>query len=125
MPARVVLIGMDAADATLIDRWVGAGALPEFATLAAAAGRARLDNPLETLPGGIWPELMTGRPCGDLGLFYHPMQLHTGEARPRRVAESEIDPRAFWTVASGAGARVAVLDVPQAAVARGLNGVHL
>jgi predicted AlkP superfamily phosphohydrolase/phosphomutase len=125
MPARVVLVGMDAADATLIDRWVGEGALPEFAALSAPAARVRLANPLETLPGGIWPELMTGRPCGDLGLFYHPLQLRTGEARPRRVAEHEIDPRAFWTVASDAGARVAVADVPQAAVARGLNGVHL
>jgi len=116
---------MDAADAGLVDRWAAAGGLPELAPVVASARQARLENPLETLPGGIWPELMTGRPCGELGLFYHPLQLHTGEARPRRVEEHAIDPRAFWTAASDAGARVAVLDVPQAAVARGVNGVHV
>src|SRR5690242_21151980 len=100
MPARVLVVGMDAADAGLVDRWTVAGGLPEFARVAASARQARLANPLETLPGGIWPELMTGRPCGELGLFYHPLQLHTGEARPRRVEEHAIDPRAFWTAAS-------------------------
>src|SRR5262245_66361892 len=103
MPARVLVVGIDAGDADLIDRWVDAGALPEFATATASAARVRLANPLDTLPGGIWPELMTGRPSGELGLFYHPLQLHTGEARPRRVAEEEVEPRAFWTGASGAG----------------------
>ena len=125
MPARVLVVGIDAGDADLIDRWLDAGMLPELAPVVASAARVRLANPLDTLPGGIWPELMTGRPSGELGLFYHPLQLHTGEARPRRVAEDEVDPRAFWTAASEAGARVAVLDVPQAAVARGLNGVHV
>jgi predicted AlkP superfamily phosphohydrolase/phosphomutase len=125
MSAQVLFIGMDAADADLLDRYTAEGALPEFAALRRRAGMATLANPLDTLPGAIWPELMTGRPGSELGLFYHPEQVHTGEARPRRVDASEVDPRTFWTAASAAGRRVAVVDIPQAPPAHDLNGVQV
>jgi predicted AlkP superfamily phosphohydrolase/phosphomutase len=125
MPATVLVIGMDAADAELLERWAAEGELPEFAALRGRAHAAVLTNPLDTLPGAIWPELMTGRPGWELGLFYHPAQLHTGEARPRRVEADEVAPRTFWTAASAAGRRVCVVDVPQAPPARTLNGVQV
>jgi len=125
MPAKVLFIGMDAADTELLDRFAAAGALPELSALPHRPRVVTLANPLATLPGAIWPELMTGRPGSDTGLFYHPEQIHTGEARPRRVDASEVDPRTFWTAASAAGRRVAVVDIPQAPPARDLNGVQV
>jgi predicted AlkP superfamily phosphohydrolase/phosphomutase len=125
MPTTVLFIGMDAADVDLLERFASEGALPEFAALRQRARVATLANPLDTLPGAIWPELMTGRPGGETGLYYHPEQIHTGEARPRRVDATEVDPRTFWTAASSAGRRVAVVDIPQAPPAHALNGVHV
>jgi predicted AlkP superfamily phosphohydrolase/phosphomutase len=125
MPTTVLFIGMDAADADLLDRFWAEGSLPELTRLRDRARLATLTNPLETLPGAIWPELMTGRPGGETGLYYHPEQIHTGEARPRRIDAAEVDPRTFWTAASSAGRRVAVVDVPQAPPARELNGVQV
>ncbi|MGB8275770.1 MAG: alkaline phosphatase family protein [Alphaproteobacteria bacterium] len=126
MSARVVAIGFDAAEATLIERWAAEGLLPTFARLTRMGAVYRLDNCLETLPGAIWPELTSGRSCGKVPLYYHPRQLHTGEARVRAVREDEVDPEDYyWTRASRAGCRVAVIDQPQTVRSAGLNGLQL
>lgn len=126
MPARVLVVGLDAAEATLVERWAAEGHLPAFERLARGGGVARLGNPLETLPGSIWPELATGRSGGKLARFYHSRKLHTGEDRFRPIAPDEIDASEYyWSVASEAGRRVAVVDVPQTTVSSRLDGIQL
>ena len=126
MSARVLAIGFDACEVTLIHRWAAEGKLPNFAALETASRIFRLDNPMETLPGAVWPEINTGRSSGTMGNFYLPNQLHTGEARLRPTRPDDIDPEFyFWTQASRAGRRVAVIDPVQAVAVRGLNGIQL
>lgn len=126
MTARVLVIGLDAAEATLIERWKSEGLLPAFARLSREGAVCRLNNSLETLPGAIWPELATGRSCGQDPLYYHPRQLHTGEARIRPVMEEDVNPNHYyWNVASHAGKRVAALDIPQTVRNPDINGVQL
>jgi predicted AlkP superfamily phosphohydrolase/phosphomutase len=79
MSARVLVIGLDAAEATLIEQWASEGLLPTFAQLIARSKRFVLGNSLETLPGAIWPELSTGISCGRIPHYFHPRQLHSGE----------------------------------------------
>jgi predicted AlkP superfamily phosphohydrolase/phosphomutase len=124
--ADVVVISLDAADGSLIERWARAGELPTFQRLDAEGAVARLSNSLETLPGAIWPELATGVSGGRLGLFYHPSQIHTGEATPRAVSADDVDPsRYYWAQASDAGRRVAVVDIPQVVAPTELNGLQV
>jgi predicted AlkP superfamily phosphohydrolase/phosphomutase len=126
MSARVCVIGLDAAEATLIERWAADGVLPTFRRLARTGAVARLANCLETLPGSIWPELTTGRSGGRVGRFYHSRKLHTGETRFRPISADEVDTsQYYWSVASAAGRRVAVIDQPQAALRRGLSGIQI
>ncbi len=126
MTAGVLLIGLDAAEATLIELWAASGELPTFARLAREGAVCRMGNSLETLPGAIWPEIASGRSCGKAPLYYHPRQLHTGEAMPRPVGAEEVDPeRYYWSIASRAGRRVAVIDLPQTVRCPSLNGVQL
>jgi predicted AlkP superfamily phosphohydrolase/phosphomutase len=126
MSARVLVIGLDAAEATLLERWAAEGDLPAFARLAERGGLARLGNPLETLPGAIWPELETGVSGGRTALFYHPRQLHSGETIPRKVEADEVDPSLYyWSRASAAGKRVAAVDQPQTVLQPGLDGLML
>ena len=114
MSSDVVVIGLDAAEATLLEKWADEGYLPMFAHLRRQGAVSRLENCLETLPGAIWPELETGRSGAKLGLFYHPCQLHTGEARARAVEPAEVNSNQYyWSIASGAGRRVAVIDQVQ------------
>jgi len=124
--ARVLVIGLDAAEATLLERWGAEGDLPAFSLLAGCGAVGRLDNSLETLPGAIWPEITTGLSAGKTALFYHPRQLHTGETKLRRIEPEEaVDFPCYWTKASAAGLRVAVVDQPQSVIPAGLNGPML
>ncbi|MEP6657106.1 MAG: hypothetical protein ABJC33_07705 [Betaproteobacteria bacterium] len=126
MTTRILTIGFDACEVTLVQRWAAEGKLPNFAALARDSRTFRLDNPMETLPGAIWPEINTGRSSGKMGHFYIPSQLHTGEAVLRGTRPSDIDPEFyFWTQASRAGKRVAVIDPVQAVPARDINGIQL
>lgn len=126
MPARVLFIGLDAAEATLLERWADEGLLPAFARLRQEGVQARLGNSLETLPGAIWPELVSGRSCGRTALYFHPRQLHTGEAGLRRVEPEEVDTSQYWWVTAGeAGRRVAALQQVQTVPHPGLNGIQL
>jgi len=127
MPAKVVVIGLDAAQATLLEKWSGDGDFPAMAELIARGAVCEVArNPMETLPGSIWPELTTGISAPKLGQYYHPLQLHTGEARLRLITEDEINPDLdYWSVASAAGARVAVVDATQCVRNPRLNGLQL
>ena len=126
MPARVLFIALDAAEATLFERWADEGHLPTFARLRREGAWARLGNSLETLPGGIWPELVSGRSVGRLGHFYHPRQIHTGETTPRRLDPEDVDSSLYWwTTASDAGRRVAAIQQVQTILRPDLNGIQL
>ncbi len=120
------MIGFDACEASLVRRWADEGRLPNFAALARASRTFQLDNPMETLPGAIWPEINTGCSSRKTGHFYVPNQLRTGEAVLRATRPGEIDPELYyWTQASRAGKRVAVIDPVQAVAAPGIDGVQL
>jgi predicted AlkP superfamily phosphohydrolase/phosphomutase len=123
--ARVLVVGLDAAEPTLLDRWSTDGTLPALARLRARSTASSLTNSIDTLPGGIWLELNSGRRCGESGFYFPARQLHTGEAEPRPVEAHEVDPRTFWTAASDAGRRVAAFDMPLALVAPGVNGLQV
>ena len=126
MSARVVFIGLDAAEATLLEQWAEEGALDSFSTLIREGMPWHLDNSLETLPGAIWPELVSGISCGNQPLYYHTRQLHSGEARVCPVAPEDVNPDAyFWVVASREGKRVAAIDLPQTLRTPGINGIQL
>ena len=125
MPARVLVVGLDSGDAELLESLAAEGSIPSFTALTRGAAAFSLENTLRTLPGGIWPEFTSGRSYGVAGFYFPPRQLRTGETVPCPVERDEVDPQAFWTVASDAGKRVAVVDMPWSVPPSGLNGVYL
>src|SRR5689334_13555729 len=112
MPARELFVGLDAAEATLLERDAGCATL---SALAAARAPVPLATSMETLPGALWSEILTGRAAGKPGVAHHPRQLRDGA----------IDARAFFTAAGEAGRRVAAIDLPMSVQARGLPGVMI
>ena len=126
MTAQVLVVGLDAAEATLLEKWAAEGLLPTIARLTRDGAVAKLDNPMETLPGAIWPEIWSGRSGANVGQFYHPEQIHTGEAELRPVEHDEVDAsNNYWSIASQAGRRVCVVDQVQSALNTGLNGMQV
>jgi len=125
MSAKVLVIGLDAAESTLLERWIAEGKLPAMAALQGQGSAYRLGNSWDTLPTAVWPELTSGRrPCNGAA-FFPPRQLHTGEAAPRQLLPEEIDPSGFWTIASDAGKRVAAIDLPWTVAPANLNGIFI
>lgn len=126
MSARVLVIGFDALEATLVDRWADAGSMPAFAALREEAAEVRLANRLDLLPGAVWPEITSGISSGKRALYYHPRQLHTGEHTPRAVQTDEIDTEhLYWAVVARAGRRAAVVDHTHVAPVPDLGGVQV
>lgn len=126
MSARVLVVGLDAAEATLLEKWTAAGRLPNIARMMSEGTACKLANCMETLPGAIWPEIWSGRSGGKVAKFYQPEQIHTGEAVLRRVLSDEIDAReTYWSAASEAGCRVCVIDQAHAVLDSNLNGIQI
>jgi len=125
MPAKVLVIGFDALEATLIERWIGEGSLPTFARLSTDSTVFHLDNHVELLQDTIWVETTTGRSGARMGWYWKPRQVHSGEARQRPNSPEDFDLTALWDHASCAGRRTAVLDVHNAAPSPDINGLHL
>jgi predicted AlkP superfamily phosphohydrolase/phosphomutase len=124
-PTKLLVIGIDAASATLIDAWMADGTLPNLAALAkrGLVGRTRgLDG---CFVGSTWPSLYTGTNPAQHG-FHYQVQLASGSYRLEdRALGAFVERDPFWRVLSRAGKRVAVLDVPLAKVEPELNGVHV
>ncbi len=126
MTAKLIVIGLDAAEGSLIEKWATEGAMPHLASLMRTGATYAVGNPMETLPGAIWPELATGVSCKRTPHYYHPRQLHTGETTKRPIDGNDVNPETyFWTRASRGGARVAAIDMPQTLLAKNFNGVQL
>ncbi len=126
MGARVLFIGLDAAEPNLLRAGLAAGRLPNLRALADRGMSGSLANCMLTLPGAVWPEIASGVSCGTLPRFFHPRQVITGAAAPRPLTAADVaDDPTFWDIASAQGRRVAVVDIPHTPLSTSLNGAHV
>jgi predicted AlkP superfamily phosphohydrolase/phosphomutase len=124
-PARLVVLGIDAASPDLIDEWIGDESLPNLAAFAARSLRGRTRGIDGFFIGSTWPSFYTGSMPASHGVHYL-VELVPGTYEWRLAADGAFVRRpAFWQVLSEAGRRVAVLDVPLTRVEPGLRGVQV
>ncbi len=121
-----MFIGLDAAEPTLLRAGMASGQLPTLCRLAVVGASGPLANSMRTLPGAVWPEIISGVSVGRLPRYFHPRQLFTGDAAPRPITAADVegDP-SFYNLASDSGCRVAVVDLPHMAPVRAINGVQI
>ena len=125
-PARLLVIGIDAASPELLDAWIADGTLPNLAALVASRTRgtdARHRGLLRWLHVGRRCTRARTRPSTGCTIRCSSCPGATGSRIARRGAFVERDP--FWRVLSRAGKRVAVLDVPLSKLEAELNGVQV
>lgn len=126
MTAGALVIGLDAAEATLLEKWSAEGLLPNIARLTSQGSVRSLGNSLQTLPGAIWPEITSGQSGGKIGHFCTVNQIPAGESRYRPVIEDDVDSTSnYWSIASRAGLRVAAIDQVQCGIDPHLNGIEI
>jgi predicted AlkP superfamily phosphohydrolase/phosphomutase len=124
-PARLVVLGIDAASPDLIDQWISDESLPNLAGFAARSLRGRTRGIDGFFIGSTWPSFYTGSMPAGHGVHYL-VELVPGTYEWRFAADGAFVRRpAFWHVLSEAGKRVAVLDVPLTRIDPGLRGVQV
>ncbi len=92
--AVIAVLQFDAASASLLQRLVDEGRLPNLEALRARGRTLELDSPAEHFPASAYQTLYRGVEVGDHGLFY-PFQWRSAEQRIGLAAEFEA-PVAIW-----------------------------
>lgn len=122
MSYRVFVVGLDGATFDLIRPWAQAGDLPTLARLMGTGAWGELRTTVPPMTGPAWTSFMTGQNPGKHGIFdwiarrsdaYDVMPL---SARHRQT-------RSLWALASQAGRRVFVFNVPMTYPPEAVNGI--
>ncbi|MCX7629542.1 MAG: alkaline phosphatase family protein [Geminicoccaceae bacterium] len=121
---RVLLIGLDAADAVLIERWAREGHLPTFTRLMREGSWSRLRTTAEVLHVSAWPTIYTGVNPGRHGL-YHAYQVRAGDQRIHRTDPRWMAVPPFWKFLDGLGRRCIVFDAFMDSPTEGFAGVQI
>lgn len=125
MSAKLIVLGIDAGSPALLERWVDEGRLPAIGALIDRGLSGTVAGVEGLFIGSTWPTFYTGLLPGRHGV-YRIEQIESGTYdffrpfdRPDGIGGSP-----FWQLASGAGRRVAVLDVPLSGIDPELNGIQ-
>lgn len=111
-PDKLLVIGLDAVEAPLLEELMDAGRMPVLSGLAARSVATDIEaSCMSLLPGAIWTDLLTGRHVGLHGRFY-PIALHTGEPTARMIDPAALCGRQYFDHAALAGHDVVVIDQP-------------
>jgi predicted AlkP superfamily phosphohydrolase/phosphomutase len=117
-----LVLALDAASPTLLERWASSGELPNLRRLMAGGLTVRTRSVDGFFVGATWPSFYTG--CGPAthGLYWLD-RLLPGSYRMQRAVPNDFGRRpALWEVLSRAGREVLVLDVPLTRLSPGLRG---
>jgi predicted AlkP superfamily phosphohydrolase/phosphomutase len=121
---RVLLIGLDAGDAELIEKWCAEGVLPHIGAMRARGTWARMATTAEVLHVSAWPSIFTGAPPDAHGLYhaYVAKPGHQGPVRPR----PEDSPVPFlWKLLSDRGRRSVIMDAFMTCPLRDFAGTQI
>lgn len=122
--ARVLVIGVDSADAELIERWCDEGHLPVLQSLRRQGIWARLRTTAEVMHVSAWPSLYTGMHPGKHGM-YHAYQVRAGDQRVHRTNPTEYGHPPFWKYLDDAGRTCIVMDAFLNYRLEGFRGIQI
>jgi Flp pilus assembly protein TadD len=106
----VIFLGLDAADWSLLDRYIASGVMPTLARLAAEGTGGRLKTLSPPLSPLVWTTMMTGTsPLEHRILDFVQFDPTTGVKEP--ITSSERRVPAVWNMASAANRRAAVFGL--------------
>ena len=121
----VLMLGLDAADADVVDRLMTEGRLPNLRKLMQDGVSGRLSSPAGRYAGAVWPTFYTGRDVPWHGIFHN--KLWRPDAMRVEVANRHwIGSRPLWESLADSPLRLCLIDVPMVlGRPEPLNGVHL
>jgi predicted AlkP superfamily phosphohydrolase/phosphomutase len=121
---KVVMIGLDACDPALAQRFAADGIMPNLARLMGTAARAPVELAYGLFVGCVWVNFGTALRPDRHGFYcWDKIDVETYEYKgnPPNLAHLP----QFWASLSDAGRRVASIDAPHMIANRPLNGVQV
>jgi predicted AlkP superfamily phosphohydrolase/phosphomutase len=122
---RVVMLGIDAAEHTLIDSLIARGRMPTLAGLRQRGSCGLLRSPADLYSGAVWPTFYSGQRVPWHGV-YHNKLWQPGRMCCMVPDERTYRARPFWESLGNGQIRTCIVDVPLVlGKARASNGVYL
>jgi predicted AlkP superfamily phosphohydrolase/phosphomutase len=118
-----LMIGLDAAEVSLIERWMDDGVLPNLRSLRDRGAFGPLTSTAPWLVGSPWPSFYTGRPPSEHGM-YHYLVWRPERMRHERPAAQWLPLNPFWrSIASSR--RVLAVDMPLTYAPQSFEGMEI
>jgi predicted AlkP superfamily phosphohydrolase/phosphomutase len=120
----VVLIGLDMADADLVETWAANGTLPNLGAVIGAGSWGRLATTADVLHTSTWPTIFTGTNPGRHGVYY-PYQPCPGLQTARAIGPGQYGEPPVWELLHRIGRRSVVFDAPETFPSDAFPGVQV
>ncbi|MDX6749588.1 alkaline phosphatase family protein [Geminicoccaceae bacterium 1502E] len=124
MTGKVLVLGLDSADAALIEQWAAEGHLPTFSRLMGEGVFARIGTTAEVMHVSAWPTIYTGAMPGGHGM-YHAYQVRAGSQLVHRTLPEWCALPPFWKFLDDAGKRCIVMDAFMDYPLEGFQGIQI
>ncbi|HEU4759324.1 MAG TPA: alkaline phosphatase family protein [Dehalococcoidia bacterium] len=122
MTNQTIVIGLDGATFTILDRLMDEGVMPFLKGFTRAGARADLRSVIPALTPPAWTSLMTGRSPGNHGVFDFFRPVAPGSRQIRYTTSHDIACETIWSMASRQGLRVTTLNFPLMFPPPAING---
>jgi len=121
---RQLVIGLDAMEWNLVQRWANEGKLPTFRRLIEQGIRGKLQTTAAQLPDTVWSCIYTGTNPAKFEKFFY-IQYDASSLGLRNVPDDAIRRPPFWDYVSAAGQKVCIVDAPKFPLSQSLNGCQV
>jgi predicted AlkP superfamily phosphohydrolase/phosphomutase len=121
---RLLFIGLDAADADLIERWCDEGWLPNISRMRSGGIWTRMTSTAEIFHVSAWPSIFTGTTPDKHGL-YHAYVVRPGHQGLLRPRPDETPFPFVWKLLGDHGLRSVVVDAFLTCPLRDFHGVQI
>jgi predicted AlkP superfamily phosphohydrolase/phosphomutase len=108
--APILMIGLDAAEVTLIEQLCATGRLPAIQSLRERGCFGTLETSATLFAGGVWPTFYTAKEVAWHGI-YHNKQWRHAHMRCEVVEDGWLSEQPFWKYLDDSY-RVAIIDMP-------------
>jgi predicted AlkP superfamily phosphohydrolase/phosphomutase len=121
---RMLIIGLDAAEPALIEKWSDARILPTLQHLRSKGAWIRLNHEGEFSSASIWPTIFTGTHPGKHGI-YHTVPIMPGKASFGYLKPEQCGQPPFWRDLEQQGRRCVLFDIPFSYPRADLNALQI